>query len=80
MTRIRVGKRGVIVIPADVRRKLGIEDGMTLELEVKHNALILKVRDLWIDLRKRGKKLKVDIEEAEREADEEEELWLKRVE
>ncbi len=79
MTRIRVGKRGVIVTPADVRRKLGIEDGMTLELEVKHNTLILKICDLWTDLRKRGKKLKVDLEEAEREVDEEEELWLKRV-
>ena len=79
MTRIRVGKRGVIVIPADIRRKLGIEEGMTLELEVKHNTLILKVHDLWTDLRRQGKKLKVNLEKAEREVDKEEELWLKRV-
>ena len=79
MTRIRVGKRGVIVIPADIRRKLGIEEGMTLELEVKHNTLILKVHDLWTYLRRQGKKLKVNLEKAEREVDEEEEFWLKRV-
>jgi AbrB family looped-hinge helix DNA binding protein len=29
MPRVRVGKRGVIVIPKDVRERLGIVEGMT---------------------------------------------------
>jgi len=80
LPRIRVGKRGVIVIPKDIRERLGIEEGMTLELSVKGDALVLRVRDLWSELRERGKKLKVDLEEAEREIDEDEELWLERLE
>ncbi|MCD6095467.1 MAG: AbrB/MazE/SpoVT family DNA-binding domain-containing protein [Thermoprotei archaeon] len=80
MPRIRVGKRGVIVIPKDIRERLGIEEGMTLEVSVKGDALVLRVRDLWSELRERGKKLKVDLEEAEREIDKDEELWLERLE
>ena len=80
MPRIRVGKRGVIVIPKDIRERLGIEEGMVLELSVKGDVLVLRVRDLWSELRERGKKLKVDLEEAEREVDEDEELWLRRLE
>ncbi len=79
MPRVRVGKRGVIVIPKSIREKLGIEEGMFLELEVEDDKIILKVRDLWSELRERGKKLRVDLEEAEREVIEDEELWLKRL-
>jgi AbrB family looped-hinge helix DNA binding protein len=32
--KIRVGKRGTIVIPKSIREKLGIEEGAVLELEV----------------------------------------------
>ena len=80
LPRIRVGKRGVIVLPKDIRERLGIEEGMTLELSVKGDALVLRVCDLWSELRERGKKLKVDLEEAEREIDKDEELWLERLE
>ncbi len=79
MPRVRVGKRGVIVIPKSIREKLGIEEGMFLELEVEGDKIILRVRDLWSELRERGKKLRVDLEEAEREVTEDEELWLKRL-
>jgi len=68
------------VIPKDIRERLGIEEGMVLELSVKGDVLVLRVRDLWSELRERGKKLKVDLEEAEREVDEDEELWLRRLE
>ena len=80
LPRIRVGKRGVIVLPKDIRERLGIEEGMTLELSVKGDALVLRVCDLWSELRERGKKLKVDLEKAEREIDKDEELWLERLE
>ena len=80
LPRIRVGKRGVIVLPKDIRERLGIEEGMTLELSVKGDALVLRVCDLWSELRERGKKLKVDLEKVEREIDKDEELWLERLE
>ncbi|MCE4628860.1 MAG: AbrB/MazE/SpoVT family DNA-binding domain-containing protein [Desulfurococcales archaeon] len=80
MLRIRVGKRGVIVIPKEVRERLGIEEGMVLELSVEEGKIVLRTRDLWSELRERGRKLKVNIEEAERELVEDEESWLKRAE
>ena len=79
MPRVRVGKRGVIVIPKEVRERLGIEEGMVLELSVENDRIVLRVRDLWSELRERGKALRVDVEEAERELDEDEGVWLKRL-
>jgi AbrB family looped-hinge helix DNA binding protein len=61
------------VIPKETRAKLGIHEGTTLELNVEDDELILRVNDLWSELRKRGRKLKVNLEKAERELDEEEE-------
>ncbi len=80
MARIRVGKRGVIVLPKNIREKLGIEEGMTLDIEVEDKKIILYIRDLWSELRERGRKMKVDLEEAERELSEAEEAWLERIE
>ena len=78
MLRIRVGKRGVIVIPKEVRERLGIEEGMVLELSVEKGKIVIRTRDLWSELRERGSRLKVDIDEAEKELDEDEGSWLKR--
>jgi AbrB family looped-hinge helix DNA binding protein len=80
-TRVRVGKRGVIVIPKNIREKLGIVEGMFLELSVEDNKIILETRDLWNELRMRGRKLNlnVDIDKAEEELDEDEKEWLKRL-
>ena len=80
MPRVRVGKRGVIVIPKEVREKLGIKEGMVLELSVEKDRIVIKTRDLWSELRERGKRLKVDIDKAEREIDEDEVEWLERIE
>jgi len=77
--RVRIGKRGTIVIPKNVRKKLGITEGMSLELSVEGDRIILKTEDLWIKLRERGKKLKVNVDEAERELDEADESWTKRL-
>jgi len=78
--KVRVGKRGTIVIPKEVRERLGISSGTILNLEVKGRKLILEVCDLWDSLRERGRKLKVNLDEAEKELDEAEEEWLKRLE
>lgn len=80
MPRVRVGKRGVIVIPKEVREKLGIKEGMVLELSVEKDRIVIKTRDLWSELRERGKRSKVDIDKAEREIDEDEVEWLERME
>ncbi len=80
LPKIRVGKRGVIVIPKDIREKLGIREGMTLDLEVSNNKIIIYTRDLWSRLRERGRKLRVNLEKAEEEITEDEEEWLKRSE
>ena len=40
--------------------------------------LLLKVGDLWQELRKRGRNVEFDVNAFERELDEAEENWLKR--
>lgn len=76
--RVRVGKRGTIVIPKSIREKLGVQEGMTLSLEVDDGKIILHIRDLWSELRDRGRGLRVNLDEAEEEVDEAEEGWLRR--
>jgi len=79
MVRVYVGKRGVIVIPKAIREKLGIEEGMTLEMRIEGEKLVLRVRDLWSELRDRGRRLEVNLEEAEEEIDRGEDEWMKRL-
>ncbi len=80
MVYVRVGKRGVIVIPKPIREKLGIREGSVLEMEVVDDKIILKTRDLWSELRERGKRLRrVNLDEIRKEITEDEELWLKRL-
>jgi len=79
-TYVRVGRRGVVVIPKRLREKLGIAEGSLLEVRVSGNSIILVAEDLWSKLRARASRLKgkVDLEEAEAELDEADEEWLKR--
>ena len=58
--KVRVGRGGAIVIPRRIRERLGIEEG-TVELEVVEGALMLRVRDLWTELRRKGRNLKFDV-------------------
>lgn len=39
---IRIGKRGTVVIPADARRRLGLEEGEMLVMEESSQGLLLK--------------------------------------
>jgi len=41
--RVKIHRRGLIVIPAEVRRKLGIHEGSYLELVVEGNSVRLTV-------------------------------------
>jgi len=73
-----MGKRGVIVVPKIVRESLGLKEGMVLELEVKGDELVLRMRDLWAELRAREEGTKFDVDTLERELDEAEDKWLER--
>ncbi len=77
---VRVGKRGTIVIPKKVREKLGIKDGDILTLHMEGNRIIIETMDLWNELRKRGRCLKMSAEELERELDEEDVVWTRKLE
>jgi AbrB family looped-hinge helix DNA binding protein len=55
---IRVGKRGTLVIPVEMRRSLGIEEGDTLQATVCDGKLTVTPipADPWERLRKAGSK------------------------
>jgi len=76
---VRVGKRGTIVIPKKVRDRLGIKDGDVLTMRMENNRIIIEVVDLWSELRRRGRHIKIDADELERELDEEDEAWMKKL-
>ncbi len=42
MSIVRVGPRGQITIPSDLRRETNISPGSFLEAEVRHNVIVLK--------------------------------------
>ena len=39
--RVKVYRKGLVVIPAEVRRRLGIYEDMILELKVENNSTVL---------------------------------------
>jgi len=57
---------------------LGIKEGAFLELDVAGDALVLKVKDLWTELKERSSGAKFDVDAFEHELDEVEEDWLGR--
>ena len=73
---VRVGRKGIIVLPKSVREELNIAEGSLLELEVKGREIILRPLDLWDRV---WGCCQGSAEEAERELDEEEEWWQLRM-
>jgi AbrB family looped-hinge helix DNA binding protein len=45
ITLVRMGPQGRIVVPAGLRRELGLDEGSTLALTADHGRLILEPRD-----------------------------------
>jgi AbrB family looped-hinge helix DNA binding protein len=72
---VRVGKKGVIVLPKAVREALNIVEGSLLQVEVRDGEVILRPLDLWERV---WGCCKGSAEEAEKELDEEESEWLKK--
>lgn len=46
---VRVHKKGIIVIPAEVRRRLNIKEGSVVELEIEGDKIILKRKMTLLD-------------------------------
>ena len=46
---VKVHKKGIIVIPAEVRRMLNIKEGSVIELEVEGDKIILKRKLTLLD-------------------------------
>jgi len=62
---VRVGRKGVIVIPLDVREALGIGEGSLLTLEVSEGAIVLKpLKPFHVKL---GTRLQEIVRESKRE-------------
>lgn len=55
MTQITVTRRGQTTIPAEFRRKYGIEEGTTLEVEDTGRGLLLRKKKSTLDLVGTGK-------------------------
>ncbi|BEP17344.1 AbrB/MazE/SpoVT family DNA-binding domain-containing protein [Pyrofollis japonicus] len=72
---VRVGKKGIIVLPKAVREALNIVEGSLLQVEVRDGEVVLRPLDLWERV---WGCCKGSAEEAEKELDEEESEWLKK--
>ncbi|MFP3233938.1 MAG: AbrB/MazE/SpoVT family DNA-binding domain-containing protein [Sulfolobaceae archaeon] len=46
---VKVHKKGIIVIPAEVRKRLNIREGSVIELEVEGDKIILKRKFTLLD-------------------------------
>ncbi|QXJ31811.1 AbrB/MazE/SpoVT family DNA-binding domain-containing protein [Saccharolobus shibatae] len=46
---VKVHKKGIIVIPVEVRRRLNIKEGSVIELEVEGDKIILKRKMTLLD-------------------------------
>lgn len=77
--KVRVGSRGTIVVPKEVRVKSGIREGDVLEVSVKEDAIILLKDRTWERLHGCARGL-TTVEDVERELDEDEGGWENRLE
>ncbi len=73
----RIGKKGVVVIPKEIRERLGLKEGTVVEIKSEGDRIVLVKKDIWEEVMRRG--VKVGAEEAEKELDEVEEEWLRRL-
>jgi len=75
----RVYRKGIVVLPKDIRERAGVEEGTLLEVSVEEGKIVLKPIDLWDKVWGCGKG-RGSTEEAERELDAEEgEYWRRRL-
>jgi AbrB family looped-hinge helix DNA binding protein len=75
-TRVRVNKKGVIVIPKALREEIGLNEGDLVKMRVEGGKIVIERIDLWDRV---WKCCKGSAEEAEKELDQEEEGFWERV-
>lgn len=73
--RVKVYKKGIIVIPKAIREEVRINEGDIVKMRVEGGKIIIEKIDLWDKV---WKCCKGSPEDAERELDEEEEEFWKR--
>jgi len=73
----RIGSKGIVVIPKEIRERLGLREGTVVEIRSEGDRVVLVKKDIWEEVMRRG--VKVRAEEAEKELDEVEEEWLRRL-
>jgi len=76
--KIKVGSRGTIVIPKEIRDKAGIAEGDILNISMKEKAIILEKDTLWERFHGCARGL-VTVEKIEKELDEDEIKWERRL-
>jgi len=47
---VKVHRKGIIVIPAEVRRRLNVKEGSVMELEVEGDKIVLKRKMTLLDV------------------------------
>jgi len=77
--KVRVGSRGTVVIPKEIRDKSGIMEGDILEVSLKERAILLMKDTKWEKFHGCAKGL-ITVEKIEKELDEDETAWQKRLE
>lgn len=77
--KVRVGSRGTIVIPKEIRDENNIVKGDVLDISVKENKIILSKDTKWQKLHGCAEGL-INAEKIEKELDEDEKAWQKRLE
>lgn len=77
--KVRVGSRGTIVIPKEIREKSSIMKGDVLDVSVKENKIVLSKDTKWEKLHGCAEGL-ITAEKIEKELDEDEKAWQKRLE
>ena len=50
LVEVKVHRKGIIVIPAEVRRRLNIKEGSVMELEVEGDKIVLKRKMTLLDM------------------------------
>ena len=76
---MRVGSRGTIVIPKEIRDKSGIVKGDVLEISLREKAIVLVKDTKWEKFHGCAEGL-ITAEKVEKELDEDEKAWQKRLE
>lgn len=77
--KVRVGSRGTIVIPKEIRDKSSIVKGDVLDVFLKENTIILSKDTKWEKLHGCAEGL-ITVEKIEKELDEDEKAWQRRLE